>query len=126
MYDDRDYPWTNEQIKSLIERENAFYRRQTKSIDFDYTTLDPMTQKQSKIFARSAVSVSETKYYEQLAVKLNHAQSASKDYWSILKAFVNDTKKPVIPTLLGNNKLANDFSQLNISSQCCVSIPPKS
>lgn len=50
-------------IKSLIKKENVFYRGQTKSVNFDYTTLDAMTLEPS-----NAISVSK-KNYERLAVK---------------------------------------------------------
>ena len=95
----------NEKIKSLIRKKNTFYRSQRKSINFDYTTLDAMTLEVS-----NAISISKTKYYEPLATKLNDPQTASKTYWSILKTFVNGTKIPVIPTLLGNNKLITDLN----------------
>ena len=66
LYDHRDPPWMNEKIKSLINKKNAFYRSQRKSINFDYTTLDAMT-----IEVSNAISISKTKYYERLAIKLN-------------------------------------------------------
>ena len=58
FYDDRHPPWMNEKIKSMIKKEDVFYRRHRKSIDFDCTTLDVVTQKQTKIFAISTIGVS--------------------------------------------------------------------
>ena len=57
----------------------------------------------------NALSISKTKYYERLPIKLNDPQTASKTYWSILKTFVNGTKISVIPPLLANNNLITDF-----------------
>ena len=39
----RDTPWINEKIKSLIKNENVFCRNQYKSTNFEYTILDAMT-----------------------------------------------------------------------------------
>ena len=43
LCDDRDPPWINEKLKSLIRKKNPVYHSQRKSINFDYTTLDAMT-----------------------------------------------------------------------------------
>ena len=51
------------------------------------------------------------KYYEGLANKLNDPKTAPKIYWKILKAFVNGTDIPLIPTLLVGNQLVSDFSE---------------
>ena len=57
----------------------------------------------------NTLSISKTKYYERLAIKLTDPQTASKTYWSILKTSANGTKIPVIPPLLEKNKLITDF-----------------
>ena len=43
--------------------------------------------------------------YNIIASKLNNPETSAKVYWPILKIFYNDTKVPVIPSLLTNNKL---------------------
>ena len=43
LRDDRDPPWMNEKMNSLIKKKNAFYRSQRKSINFHCTNLDTMT-----------------------------------------------------------------------------------
>ena len=51
LCDDRDLPWMNEKIKSLIKKKNVFYPNQKKFINFDYTTLDAMTLKYQMLYA---------------------------------------------------------------------------
>ena len=41
--------------------------------------------------------------------KLSDPKTAPKAYWKILKAFVNATKIPLIPSLLVGNQLVPDF-----------------
>ena len=53
----------------------------------------------------------EEKYYNHLPLKLNNHNSCAKTYWSILKSFHNDTKVPLIPPLLVNNKTVSDFTK---------------
>ena len=90
MCDDRDLLWMYEKIKSFIKKKNAFYRGQTKSVNFDCTTLDALTLEVSNV-----TSISKTNYYERLANKLYGPQTASKTCWSALKTFVTGTKIPV-------------------------------
>ena len=49
------------------------------------------------------------KYYHHLSLKLNSPNSSAKTYWSIPNSFYNDTKVPLIPPLLVNNKIVSDF-----------------
>ena len=51
------------------------------------------------------------KYCHHLYLKLNDPNTSAKIYWSILKSFYNDTKVPLIPPLLVNNKTVSDFTQ---------------
>ena len=50
------------------------------------------------------------KYYHHLSLKLNSPNSSAKTYWSIPNSFYNDTKVPLIPPLLVNNKIVSDFA----------------
>ena len=61
--------------KSLIKKKNAFYGSQGKCVNFHCTTLAAMTLEVS-----NAISISTTKYYERVAIKLNDSQTASKTY----------------------------------------------
>ena len=51
------------------------------------------------------------KHYHHQSLKLNNPNASAKTYWSILKSFYNDTKVPLIPPLLVNNKIASDFTK---------------
>ena len=102
--DDKDPPWINEEIKSLIHRKNALYQRQRKPGSIDYTSLNALT-----IDISHAISSSKLKYHERLANKLNDPKTVPKTYWSILKTFVNSSKIPLIPPLLVDNKLVTNF-----------------
>ena len=44
-------------------------------------------------------------------MKLNNPKSSAKTYWSIIKFFYNDSKIPLIPPSLVNNKLVSDFTK---------------
>ena len=50
------------------------------------------------------------KCYHHLSLKINNPNNSAKTYWSILKSFYNDTKVPLIPPLLVNNKIVSDFT----------------
>ena len=51
------------------------------------------------------------KHYHHLSLKLNNTNTSVKTYWSILKSFYNDTKVPLIPPLLVNDKIVSDFTK---------------
>ena len=110
LCDDKDPPWINEEIKSLIHRKNSLYQRQRKSGSIDYTSLNALT-----LDISNAISSSKLKYHERLANKLNDPKTAPKTHWAILKIFVNGSKIPLIPPVLVDNKLVTDF--LDIANQ---------
>ena len=101
---DKDQPWINEEIKSLIHRKNCLYQRQIKSGSIDYISLNALT-----IDISNALSSSKLKYHERLANKLNDPKTAPKTYWAISKIFVNGSKIPLISPLLVDNKRVTDF-----------------
>ena len=88
----------------MIHRKNSLYQRQRKSDSIDYTSLNALT-----LDISNAISSSKLKYHERLANKLNDPKTAPKTYWAILKTFINDSKIPLIPPLLVDNKLVTDF-----------------
>ena len=104
LCDDKEPPWINEEIKSLIHRKNSLYQRQRKSGSIDYTSLNALT-----IDISNAISSSKLKYHERLTNKLNVPKTAPKTYWAILKTFVNGSKIPLIPPLVADSKLVTDF-----------------
>ena len=57
----------------------------------------------------NATSSSKLKYHERLTNKLNDPKTFPKTYLAILKTIVNDSRIPMIPTLLVYNKLVTEF-----------------
>ena len=83
----------------MIHKKNYLYQRQRKFGSIKALTLD----------ISNAISSSKLKYHERLANKLNNQKTSPKTYWAILKTFVNDSRIPLIPPLLVDNKLVTDF-----------------
>ena len=82
LCDDRVSPWVKEKIKTLIKKKNnAFYRSQRNTINFEYTTLDATTLE---------VSYAKTKYYECFAINLDDPETASN--WSVSKTLNGNGK----------------------------------
>ena len=48
-------------------------------------------------------------YQNNIALKLNDPMTTTKTYWSILKAFYNGKKVPIIPPILINDRLILDI-----------------
>ena len=88
----------------MIKRKKWLCQSQRKSCKLDFTVLNSLKQDIS-----DAIPSFKLKYYEALANKLNDPKTAPKIYWKILKAFVNGTDIPLIPTLLVGNQLVSDF-----------------
>ena len=51
------------------------------------------------------------KYYHDLSMKLNDPKTSTKTCWSILKFFYIDSKIPLIPLLLVNDKTVSGFTE---------------
>ena len=80
------------------------YQRQRKSGSIGYTSLNALT-----LDISNDVSSFKLKYHERLADKLNDPKTAPKTYRAIFKTFANDSKIPLIPPLLVENKLVTEF-----------------
>ena len=80
LCDNKDPPWINEEIKSLIFRKNFRHRRQRKSSSIDPKYLDALT-----LDISNAICSSKLKYHESLANKLNDLKTAPGTYWTIGK-----------------------------------------
>ena len=57
------------------------------------------------------ISKIKEQYYDCLDRKLNNPKSSRKSYWAIMKTFTNGKKIALIPPLLVNDKLENDFGK---------------
>ena len=98
--DNRDPPWMTEKIKNKINLKRSL----SKSNKFSEIQM-LSTEISTLILERKE------KYYHDLSMKLNDPKTSAKTYWSILKSFYNDSKIPLIPPLLVNNKIVSDFTE---------------
>ena len=85
LFDDRDPPWMNKEIKKLIhEKKNIFncFRRNNN----DEQLLDRLKNLQAQL--NFLIEKSKRKYYSRLTKKLSYVGKSSQAYWSILKSFL--------------------------------------
>ena len=85
LFDDRDPPWMNKEIKKLIhEKRNIFncFRRNNN----DKQLLDRLKDLQTQL--NFLIEKSKGKYYSRITSKLSDIGKSSKTYWSILKSFL--------------------------------------
>ena len=107
-FDDKDPPWMTEKLKekNKMEWKHKVHRDYLKNgkTKADYMNVHHAINEVSQL-----ISESKDKYCNKLAMKLNNPKTSSKTYWSILKAFCNERKIPIIPPPLKNGKLKSDF-----------------
>ena len=90
--DDKDTPWFNGKIKSLINQ----LRKNLSSLQQRLLDL---------------IDDSKQKYFLRLTHKLNTIQKSTKACWVLLKIFLNNRKIPVVPPLFHNSKFVTDFKE---------------
>ena len=86
---DKDPPWMNKQIKTLIAEKSAFYKyleRRTINSKF----LDKIDGLQAKL--QSPINILQFKYYRKISKKLSDPSTSSKCYWTLLKTLLNGRK----------------------------------
>ena len=96
--DDRDPPWMNETIKQRIELKKSLHKSN------NFIEIQKLSTEISDMILKRKEK------YHHLSLKLNSPNSSAKTYWSIPNSFYNDTKVPLIPPLLVNNKIVSDFA----------------
>ena len=107
--DDKDPPWFNSRIKSLIENKNKIHK--------NYQRYKSNTQLLSKLNLLQEqlhllINRSKQNYYSRMASKLTNVQRNSKTYWSLLNRFLNNKKIPLIPPLFHENKFVTEKGEL--------------
>ena len=85
---DKDPPWFNNRIKTLIKEKNATYKI------FRHNKDNP-----NLIYRLS--------YNARIANRLNNTQKSSKIYWSLLKIFLNNKKNPAYTTVISRKSFYN-------------------
>ena len=104
--DDKDPPWFNGKIKSLINETLRTYNAYRKNIGNSQLRKNLSSLQQ---LLHDLIDDSKQKYFLRLTQKLNTIQKSTKAYWTLLKNFLNNRKIPVIPPLFHNNKFVTDF-----------------
>ena len=105
--DDKDPVWMmNEIIKSKMKAKNKLYKQYINNgrVKSDFVFVESLVNEINEL-----VSYAKNLYYVNLAKKLNNLLLQTKTYWSILKAFYNDKKFPLIPPLLIDDKFVTDI-----------------
>ena len=106
--DDKDPPWFNNRIKTLIQQKNAtykIYRHNKDNPDLIYR-LQFLQERLS-----TSIQSSKERYYARIANRLSNTQKSTKTYWSLLKIFLNNKKIPLIPPLFHENRFITDFTE---------------
>ena len=123
LFDDRDPPWMNKEIKKLIHEKKSIFNcfRQNNN---DKQLLDRLKDLQAQL--NFLIEKSKGKYYSRLTSKLSGISKSSKTYWSILKSFLIGKKVPCIPPVFENNEYSTDYQKKAelfnsfFGSQCCI------
>ena len=105
--DDRDPPWVNNKIKSLIKNKNEYLKNCVKPNNSE--SIRHFDQIQDTL--RTSTEISKQNYYFKLSRKLAVNKINPKCYWSILKSFLGNKKIPCIPPLIHNNQFVVDFKE---------------
>ena len=92
---DKDPPWMTKAIKDKINSKKSLFK----------------SKKFIELQNLATAMIRKDEYYDHLSEKLNNPNTSVKTYWSILKSFYKDTKVPLIPLLLVNNKTVSDFAE---------------
>ena len=106
--DDKDPPWFNLRIKSLIENKNKI-RKSDQRFKSNSQLLSKLNLLQDQLHL--LINKSKQNYYSRVASKLTNVQINSKIYWSLLNRFLNNKKIPLIPPLFHENKFATDSKE---------------
>ena len=105
--DDRDPPWINIKIKSLIKNKTEYFKNGVKPNN--PVLIRHFEQMQGAL--RKNIEISKQKDYSNFFRKLAADKINPKCYWSILKSFLNNIKIPCISLLIHNNQFIVDFKE---------------
>ena len=108
LWDDRDPPWFNNKIKSLIRVKNITFKR------FRSDRRNICLRRQLNFLRdrlNDLIEASKQKYYCRMTNKLTNVEKSSKAYWSILKSFLNNEKISLIHLLFYENCFITNFNK---------------
>ena len=106
--DDRDPPWINSSIRSLIQDKNETYKRFKRSNNSSQYFEN--FQSLQNVLGVS-IEASKERYYSRLSMKLMEPSTSPKTYWSVLKSFYNNKKIPCILPIFHENRFVTNFKE---------------
>ena len=120
LCNDKDPPWFNNEIRKILTKKNEIFKQYIANgkSQTDYERLQLISNS-----VKETLRSSKEKFYYKLSTKLANPSVSSKNFWSILKNFVNGKKIPIIQPLLVNKFVTNFFKNANLfneifSKQC--------
>ena len=105
---DKDRPWFNIQIKTLIEKKNYLFKSYMAN---GRLTVDRVRLQKAGAELINIIKSSKENFYNNLAEKLNDPSTSNKKYLSTMKTFIDGKKPPIIPPLLVSNNLISNFRE---------------
>ena len=87
--DDKDSPWFNSRITSLIENKNKICKNYQRFIS-NSQLVNKLNLVQEQLYL--LINKSKQNYYSRVARKLTKVRKNSKIYWSLLNRFLNNKK----------------------------------
>ena len=107
-YYDKDPPWFNSRIKSLLQDKNKLYKDFQRS-NTSAQLLNKLNHLQEQL--NFLINRSKQYYYARMTKKLTNVNKNCKAYWSLLRRFLKNRKIPLIPPLFHENKFVADFKE---------------
>ena len=106
LCNDKDPPWFNNEIRKILTKKNEIFKQYIANgkSQTDYERLQLISNS-----VKETLRSSKEKFYYKLSTKLANPSVSSKNFWSILKNFVNGKKIPIIQPLLVNDKFVTNF-----------------
>ena len=104
--DDKDPPWFNRAIKSLIQEKKDTFNKYCKSKN-NIQLLQHLRLLQEKL--NLFIRLSRQNYYSSMSTKLTKFHTSSKAYWSLLKTILNNKKIPLSSPLYHQANLITSF-----------------
>ena len=98
IFDDRDPPWHNKNIKNMINYKNAIYK---KLIHHNDSHLK-LHLRYFQDLLHTKTEQAKRRYFENVSHKLSNKTLNPKKYWSLLKIILNGKKIPCIPSIYHN------------------------
>ena len=114
LFDDRDSPWMNKEIKKFIH-EKKFFLNCFRRSNNDKHLLDKLRDIQTQF--NFFIEKYKGKYYSRITNKLSDIGKSSKTYWSILKSFLIGKKFHVLHRYLKTRNTYNRFREKSRSIQ---------